>query len=124
MSFKDYFINSVNLSKVDPLVSSLLYGFALLVLYMILYKLLGNPRMCDCGCRPGCGCGCQDRIKENFFFTVSNDNKCKGMYLGKPVSFDYTAVGSGDCKPLSYPPLGMQADISQCYQTNLGTDML
>lgn len=59
-----------------------------------------------------------DASKEKFFFEVSNPNKCSGLYEGKPTSFQYSMVGSGDCKPISNPPLGMIADVKSCIGGN------
>jgi len=62
-----------------------------------------------------------DKWKENnegFFFEVSNDKHCSGLYHGKPVSFQYNSVGSGDCKPIAYPPLGMTDDVHSCLYGN------
>lgn len=55
-----------------------------------------------------------DDTSEPFFFQVSNPQKCHGAFYGKPASFQFTQVGSGDCKPLDYPPLGMIGDVKSC----------
>lgn len=54
------------------------------------------------------------KTKENFFFEVANDSHCHGAFSGRPATFQFTQVGSGDCKPLDYPPLGMIADVKSC----------
>jgi hypothetical protein len=54
------------------------------------------------------------KSKEDFFFEVNNNQKCGKVYKGKPTTFQYTQVGSGDCKPESFPPLGMIEDIHSC----------
>jgi hypothetical protein len=56
--------------------------------------------------------------KENFFFEVSNPQKCSGGFFGKPATFQYTQVGSGDCKPQNYPPLGMIDNVHSCLYGN------
>ena len=62
-----------------------------------------------------------DKWKENdegFFFEVSNNQHCSGLYHGKPVSFQYSSIGSGDCKPIAYPSLGMTDNVHSCLHGN------
>ena len=55
------------------------------------------------------------KVLLNFLIDeVTNNNKCKGLFNGKPNSFEYTTVGSGDCKPESYPPLGFIENVKSC----------
>jgi len=51
---------------------------------------------------------------ENFFFEVSGPHPCSGLYTGKPATFQFTQVGSGDCKSIAYPPLGMDEGVHTC----------
>lgn len=55
-------------------------------------------------------------ISEGFFFEVSESGKrlCNGLFNGKPISFEYTTVGSGDCQNDPHPPLGMIGNVDQC----------
>lgn len=46
-------------------------------------------------------------LSEGFFFEVSTPSSCSGLYRGKPISFEYSTVGSGECDENNQAPLGM-----------------
>lgn len=55
---------------------------------------------------------------ENFWFQVAQPNKCTGAMKGKPSSFQFDAVGNGECKPEKMPPYGFITNQHQCVGGN------
>jgi hypothetical protein len=80
------------------LVFGLLYAIILLGLYIGIKKLVDKLK----------------KQKDDFFFEVAQGKKCSGAYYGKPTSFEYSAVGSGDCEPEKMPDYGMISNYHQC----------
>jgi hypothetical protein len=83
------------LTGLSSLVFGIVYAIVLFGIYVGLKKLLKLD-------------------KENFWFEVAQPAKCSGAYYGKPTSFEFSAVGSGDCEPQKYPDYGMISNYHQC----------
>ena len=58
--------------------------------------------------------------KEGFFFEVNDPYKCHGNYLGKPNSFEFSQVGSGDCSNRPNAPLGFITGQNKCEEIGDG----
>ncbi len=80
------------------LVFGLLYAIILLGLYIGIKKLVDKLK----------------KQKDDFFFEVAQPKKCSGAYYGKPTSFEFSAVGSGDCEPEKMPDYGFITNNHQC----------
>lgn len=92
------FLNS--LLGLSSLAFGILYALVLLGLYIGIKKLVDKLK--------------KQKQKDNFFFEVAQPKKCSGAYFGKPTSFEYSAVGSGDCEPQKYPDYGMISNYHPC----------
>ena len=84
------------LTGLSSLVFGIVYAIVLFGIYIGLKKLLKLD-------------------KENFWFELSPsaNNRCSKVYKGKPNSWQWTQVGSGDCNPESQP-LGFIQGMKSC----------
>jgi hypothetical protein len=89
---------------IPAVIISLVYAIVLFGIFLIVKYLLEKGNV------------------ENFFFQVSGPKACSGLYMGKPTTFQYSQVGSGDCKSISYPPLGMNQGVKSCQDEDVYGD--
>jgi hypothetical protein len=86
----------ITLTGLSQVTFGLLYAIALWFIFIAIKKLI-------------------TKNKENFFFEVAQPKKCSGAMFGKPNSFQFDAVGYGNCEPQKNPSYGFITGQHQCY---------